>query len=633
MAESIQPDPLADPSMFPTFRALLPGRRRRQVRAVIRAANLPKDIAVLLSRVVPRTKLWRREQLAVARELIAHFHDGLIAGESSQSLVEHFGDPRKAARLIRRAKMRNRPLLWHILRYATRGLLILFAIMAVLFVRFWLGRPTIRVDYVAQLNRPILAVPEQDRAWPIYRQALLALGLGKQEDPALSKWYGKDPESSDAKQLEDLKPTDADWPTAAAWIDAHADGFRQLRLAAAKPHFGFVLGESGSERDPELGWNFQNDSNTPALKGSVFTILLPALNHLRETANLLKLDLRYAQTQHDAARALADIDAMLGLAAQQEDPILVSRLVAIGIDSMAIDEAKRLLISEPSFFSDAQLVALAHRVSRVGGDTPASLIDLSAERIGFHDLVQRSYTDDGHGDGVITPQGARLWRDVFSINGHWRDDGFKSADVFAIAGAMSLVGSRRELLAEFDRLINLEQTRYDHPLRQTSGPDSPADQVFARLQEIRSSVFLQSKFLPIVWLFPSLDHAAWSAERVLGAREGMEIGIALELHRRRHGSYPAALSELAPMLLPTVPVDRITGGPLKYRLVDNHPVVYSVGVDHDDDSGKMAEYSPGHADPVVAAQWNFADDIQKKYDGDWILYDARPAAATTQLTQ
>jgi hypothetical protein len=100
------------------------------------------------------------------------------------------------------------------------------------------------------------------------------------------------------------------------------------------------------------------------------------------------------------------------------------------------------------------------------------------------------------------------------------------------------------------------------------------------------------------------------------------VGIALELHRRRHGRDPAALSELTPHFLPAVPADRITGEPVKYRLVDGRPVVYSVGTDRQDDGGlppRAMVYGRSIPQSPKAAQWvtpsNPADAA-----GDWILY-------------
>src|SRR6478672_9559059 len=79
---------------------------RLNVRAEIAAARLEAPLPGLIDRVVRRTRLWRREQADVARELIAHFAAGLEAGRTAEQLAADFGPADRAARLIRRAKMR-----------------------------------------------------------------------------------------------------------------------------------------------------------------------------------------------------------------------------------------------------------------------------------------------------------------------------------------------------------------------------------------------------------------------------------------------------------------------------------------------------------------------------------------------
>jgi hypothetical protein len=73
---------------------------------------------------------------------------------------------------------------------------------------------------------------------------------------------------------------------------------------------------------------------------------------------------------------------------------------------------------------------------------------------------------------------------------------------------------------------------------------------------------------------------------------------------------------LVPEQLPAIPADRITGSPLKYRLVNGNPLVYSVGADRIDDGGRMP-ISNGRPDPTAAARWGTFSTIVA---GDWVLY-------------
>jgi hypothetical protein len=138
---------------------------------IVRSSSLPAELKELISRLTRRTRLWREERVDVVRELIAHFTDGLAAGETETTLVQAFGNEQIAARMIRRAKVRNRPLWWKIGRVVRWVLIAFFVFYGVLAIYFFSGRPSVRVDYLAILNEPKLATAESDRAWPLYRHA------------------------------------------------------------------------------------------------------------------------------------------------------------------------------------------------------------------------------------------------------------------------------------------------------------------------------------------------------------------------------------------------------------------------------------------------------------------------------
>jgi hypothetical protein len=116
---------------------------------------------------------------------------------------------------------------------------------------------------------------------------------------------------------------------------------------------------------------------------------------------------------------------------------------------------------------------------------------------------------------------------------------------------------------------------------------------------------------------PVISSSERQAERYLGHRDGIVTAIALELYRRRHGDYPKRLDELVPLLLPAVPADRVTGDPIKYRLVNGHPLLYSVGDDRQDDGGVPPMTADG-PDYSSAARWPTSGQTVTR--GDWILF-------------
>ena len=117
-------------------------------------ADLPEPTLALVRDTVERTKLRPEEKLAVADELIAHFHDADRQGALPEAARGDFGDPALAARLIRRAKKRNRGWFSKLRRWAWWGIGAFLVFYALLAVRFYTGEPEVKVDYVARITAP-----------------------------------------------------------------------------------------------------------------------------------------------------------------------------------------------------------------------------------------------------------------------------------------------------------------------------------------------------------------------------------------------------------------------------------------------------------------------------------------------
>ena len=597
----------------------------------IAASNLPASAADLIRRVVAGTRLWWNERADVADELIAHFTDGLAAGASVEALVHDFGDERAASGLIRRAKRRNRSLFWHAKKWTFRGLLALVALYGIIVVRFLIGTPSIRVDYLAKFNASTMQLKEDDRAWPLYRKAMLSLGVapekGKEDEGYLRRIEEK---KAGDRSLIDATPADAEWPELKAWLAAHNEDLTLLRTAAEKPATGFLYGEDGAQVDAALGWNASAVVDQPLLRGSMISVILPNLHYVRELAKILRADLHVARDEGDAARVVADLNAIFDLGRHQNEPFIVSRLVGIAIYGIGLDELRKIVETRPSLLSDAQLIALAHRTASIGGETASSLIDLAGERMCYYDILQRMYTDDGNGDGRVTVDGVR---EISQINvSEWGRTRTNPATLAAVGSVLSAVASRRDALAEYDRLMDLNERLIARPLRDALNEDGVRSEADRRFRRIQTSVTETARFFPLTTFYPSLTRAYWSAEKLLAERDGVVIGIALELYRRQHGAYPNTLDALAPAYLPKLPVDTITGMPLHYTSIAGWPVVYSVGADRDDDGGRLP-IENGELHPERAAELERTDKLsipqRARQDGDWILFGEEAAGEAT----
>jgi hypothetical protein len=94
---------------------------------------------------------------------------------------------------------------------------------------------------------------------------------------------------------------------------------------------------------------------------------------------------------------------------------------------------------------------------------------------------------------------------------------------------------------------------------------------------------------------------------------------------------------LVPTMLPALPIDRFDGQPLRYRIGEDGPMVYSVGSDREDDGGVLPPVSASSSRQWFAQQWVPPSTLQQRvtsnrpdgttgpmYDGDWILWPPLP---------
>ena len=104
------------------------------------------------------------------------------------------------------------------------------------------------------------------------------------------------------------------------------------------------------------------------------------------------------------------------------------------------------------------------------------------------------------------------------------------------------------------------------------------------------------------------------------------MGLAANRYRLANKRFPESIDELIPKWIKSVPLDVVSGKPLNYRLEDGKPLIYSVGVDLDDDNGVEAVDPLGKTfqEMNLDESRHLLDTVDNVYrlDGDWILWPA-----------
>lgn len=559
------------------------GRARRKRRTkptavdILAASDLPAVLEQLAARVTSRTRLRRRDAARVATELVNHFIDGLASGRSVKDLDSSFGDLDVTARLIRRALRRQRPRWW---RFTRRSIALSFALLAVAAllyiawgVRVFTARPTIAVDYIATLNEAALAVPRADRAWTWYAETgCTGCDL---PDPGLSRLP---------------RPGEPEWERLEAHLVLHDDAIALCHRGASCDAYGRVL------RGNSLYW-----------------VRLGDLGTMRRLSKLMQIHAWQAADRGDAEAALADIATMLRMGEHvAEPPLLICQLVRLLIWQRAIDTASELLYRHPDLWSDDQLITLVHALERLGGEHGIR-VDLSCERLLFEDVMQRLYTDDGAGGGILTAAGARELSDMagsFPIDlnrGSWLRH-------LAVPAVGLAVADRGEVTRKHDRIMDAYERDVRRPMWEPAHGNPEAD-------GLESSDIEQLRYAPVAYLIPAAGRAWINAELLRQDRDALLVVIAAHRFLLRAGRWPGTSDELVPLYLPCLPHDRHDGSRLKYILRDDRPVVYGVGPDLDDDGGDWPRYGAGRPDPDAARRGPYPPHARSEPpDGDLVHF-------------
>ncbi len=587
---------------YTPLRDVLRGRLsgRLDVAGRIASSDLPAGLRTCVEEVVRRTRLWRSEKVDVAEELITHFADGLAAGTSVESLLTSFGDRTRAARLIRRAKKRNRSLLWRgPVRTAQVTLATLAIVYLVLLVRVNVGSVHLARDYIEEMNALALAVPDEQRAWPVYRRATLSVT----QWPALLSSNDAHPDSPRWAQLVEL-------------VRANEQALQQFREAAGRAAMGFVV---GMDPDVELLRCFDehapvtvDPSTTHMAEGApmVMQVALPHARPMRSGARLLAIDARLAAVEGDAERFLADTGAMLGMSEHLgETRFVICDLVSLTIATETTQMIRQIVWDHPGFLSAKQLADVAHRLSALRGGQPFR-VSFAGERASFEDVVQRLSTDDGSGNGHLTAE--RLPPRDLVAGASSVPRTMVSGGVLIMPFVSVFVVDRRELMRRYEEHLSRIEAWDALPLWERDAFDPDAE--FERSLPSGSWQFM--RYWPLAVLFPSLTRASVLGQLTTQERDATLVVIALDLYRRDHGAWPESLQALTPRYLPSVPPDRQDGKPLRYRLVDGRPMLYSLGIDRDDDDGR---------EPLSGGQGQYQPEWAKLSDLQRIMSDPRYA--------
>ena len=527
------------------------------------------------------------------------------------------------------------PLRRAVRRFLTWTVRAIFAV-TFLYIAFgawlWFHEPVIRIDHVAVLRAmmPVAASPEQ-AVWPDFRDHMVAMGLGA-DDPAH--------ESAGVEAMDAMPyPGSEQWAGAREWLTANAAPLATLRDTTRRPVFGFPIGVPVSEADARLlGKRLlpSASSSSAASEFPMFSILLPHLAQLRTAARILAVDMFAAAEIGDGERATRDAEAGIALSIHaQEGRFLVNDLVGVAMRRMTLGRMIALLEWKPELFTDSQLA----RMQAAATSVPAQLqhLNLDSERLGFNDVVQRMYTDNGNGDGWFRPSLAQMEALGLAMAlGETNPDapGDMTQRMAAASGvilapfAALYVAGRRDMLDRYNTIISRYEEDASLPLRDfdhSRGAESDNE-----IETMMGGTTERWRWCLVSFLTPALGKASHVSAVGRGVCLATATGYAVERYRRAHGAWPNAASDLVPAFMATVPEDPWSGKPVLISSDADGFRIWSIGRDGVDDRGDLTICIPAvvgehpgesaSTNPDVRVPWNAP---QNGPTTDWVWFAPR----------
>lgn len=258
--------------------------------------------------------------------------------------------------------------------------------------------------------------------------------------------------------------------------------------------------------------------------------------------------------------ALAEVNA--------RSPTLICGLVGYAIESLLHtrlfnDISTRQLPPET-------LDAIDVMLNEHAGPTPISLY-FEGERLFILDIIDRTHSDNGNGDGFYLPASMVVLSEAFTGPP-------PGPSVANIPGLLS--PSKAETVANVDRLYERWVERARTPPHQRSDAPLDAD---------------SSTWNPILdIMIPAVSKAITAHDKVACERAAARVAIAIERYRVANARLPESLDDLAPEFIDSLPADPFAqDARLRYRVDESCPrgyTLYSVGRDSQDDGGSRDTY-------------------------------------------
>lgn len=318
--------------------------------------------------------------------------------------------------------------------------------------------------------------------------------------------------------------------------------------------------------------------------GLLMYAALPQRDHVRRLARACFARMRLAAEAGDNAERLRAFEHALALGRlSASNYSSIDRLIGFGCASGATHR----LIQDLQHFplNETELLAAIAALDRQHRFPPID-VHIQSQRLAFHDLIQTQFSETGSGNGYLKGS-PELLVATLGISGSAFGDAIEKLPPAGVAAFGLLVPDKQSHLAAIDGYFDGLQLMARTPASEwhtlAFNHTQYLDALSVRLMPHVRDISYEAKFIE-----SNIRHEVEIA--------GTRIILALELHRLRHGEYPAHLDALVPGELAAIPPDPCNRSPWGYKRfapgedqLGRPFLLYSIGADQSDNGGHMAD--------------------------------------------
>jgi len=296
-------------------------------------------------------------------------------------------------------------------------------------------------------------------------------------------------------------------------------------------------------------------------------MLLPGLAKMRSMARLIAARTYILGEERKYSEALRSAGTGLQLGdSLTDEPILISRLVRIATDDIAVKSLNLLVNRGKTAFSVEDYRIL---LSILNGKKSGMTRALEGELVFYGGYI---FNKEKNPVGSIWP---RINRHFGKIHGSY-------------LGHLVLKEDYAFYIQALTETINYSQKPYFAVKDKTAEWD----------RKIFPDKFKTYKHLISSMTLPALSRVLEQQARNNATLDSCKLALALKIYREQHGNYPDTLAPLAPDIISELPLDPFTGKGYIYRKESKGFIVYSIGPNEKDDGGISNREQPGKCDDI-----------------------------------